>query len=98
MQLMLNQVGKQQSAKLKKELRCRDLILMQLVLVVTPQWVGTAAKQGASHVWFWLAAILLFYMPEVLVITYLSRMFPFEGGVYQWGKLGLGDFMGFVAA
>jgi glutamate:GABA antiporter len=94
----LGSLGEQQSARLKRELRCSDLVMMQLVLVVTPQWVGTAAKQGPTHVWFWLIAILLFYVPEILVVAYLSRMFPLEGGIYQWAKFGLGPFVGFIAA
>jgi len=86
------------SAGLQRVLRLRDLALMQIALVASVQWVAIAAKQGPTHVSFWLLAMLFFYLPEVAVVAYLSRLFPLEGGVYQWAKLGLGPFAGFIAA
>ena len=71
---------------------------MQVVLVVGITWIGVAAKQGPSHVAFWVMGILLYYLPLMGVIVYLSRLMPLEGGVYQWAKLGLGPFFGFLTA
>ena len=85
-----------QSAELKKELGLRDLVLMQIVFVVGTSWVGAAAKLGSSHLFFWLLAIALFYVPQATVVIYLNRLMPLEGGLYQWAKFGFNDFVGFI--
>src|SRR3989449_8352125 len=86
------------SAPLKKELGLRDLVLTQILFVVGSSWVGTAAKLGQSHLFFWLLAILLFYIPQAAVVIYLNRLMPLEGGLYQWAKLGFNEFTGFIVA
>lgn len=86
------------SSALKKELGLRDLVLQQIVYVVGTIWVGTAAKLGHSQLVFWLAAMLLFYLPQAAVVIDLSRRMPLEGGLYQWARLGLGELMGFLVA
>ena len=86
------------SVSLQKPLRLRDLVLMQILFVVGSSWVGAAAKLGQSHLFFWLLAILLFYIPQAAVVIYLNRLMPLEGGLYQWAKLGFNEFVGFMVA
>jgi glutamate:GABA antiporter len=86
------------SGALKKPLGLRDLVLTQILFVVGSSWVGTAAKLGSSHLFFWLLAIVLFYIPQAAVVIYLNRLMPLEGGLYQWAKLGFNEFAGFMAA
>jgi glutamate:GABA antiporter len=88
----------QQSAVLKKPLGLRDLVLTQILFVVGSSWVGTAAKLGQAHLFFWLLAIMLFYLPQAAVVIYLSRVMPLEGGIYQWAKLAFNEFAGFMVA
>src|ERR1051325_9110835 len=88
----------QQSAALKKPLALRDLVLTQILFVVGSSWVGTAAKLGQAHLFFWLLAIALFYIPQAVVVIYLSRLMPLEGGIYQWAKLAFNEFAGFMVA
>jgi amino acid transporter len=88
----------QHSAAFKKELGLTDLVLQQIVYVVGIVWVGAAAKLGQSHIVFWLAAMVLFYLPQAAVVIHLSRAMPLEGGLYQWTKLGLGEAAGFMVA
>ena len=88
----------QHSAELRKELGLRDLVLAQILYVVGAGWVGTAAKLGDQHLVFWLAAIVLFYLPLAAVVIYLNRLMPLEGGLYQWAKLGFNEFAGFLVA
>ena len=59
---------------------------------------GVAAKQGPSHVVFWLIAMALFYVPSAVVVIYLNRIMPLEGGLYQWAKLGFNEAVGFMLA
>src|SRR6202035_433099 len=86
----------EQSVALKKPLGLGDLVLTQIVFVVGSSWVGTAAKLGTSHLFFWLLAILLFYIPQAAVVIYLNGRMPLEGGIYQWAKLGFNEFAGFI--
>jgi amino acid transporter len=86
------------SASLKKPLGLLDLALTQILFVVGSSWVGTAAKLGQAHLFFWLLAIVLFYIPQAAVVIYLSRVMPLEGGIYQWAKLAFNEFAGFMVA
>src|SRR5207237_4921221 len=88
----------EQSVALKKPLGLRDLVFTQIVFVVGSSWVGAAAKLGPSHLFFWLLAILLFYIPQAAVVIYLNRLMPLEGGIYQWTKLVFNEFAGFIVA
>src|SRR6476646_11111441 len=88
----------QQSVALKKPLGLRDLVLTQILFVVGSSWVGTAAKLGQAHLFFWLLAIVLFYIPQAAVVIYLNRLMPLEGGIYQWSKIGFNEFAGFMVA
>src|SRR6266496_2127036 len=88
----------EQSAALKKPLSLRDLVLTQILFVVGSSWVGAAAKLGQAHLFFWLLAIFLFYIPQAAVVIYLSNRIPLEGGIYQWAKLGFNEFAGFIVA
>ena len=86
------------SAVLRKDLSLRDLVFAQILFIVGLQWVGVAAKQGPSHVIFWLIAVTLFYLPSAGVAVWLNKVMPLEGGLYQWAKLGFNEFMGFIVA
>src|SRR5216117_3603647 len=86
------------SVALTKPLGLRDLVLTQILFVVGSSWVGTAAKLGPSHLFFWLLAIMLFYVPQAAVVIYLNRLMPLEGGIYQWAKFAFNEFTGFVVA
>src|ERR1043166_5589728 len=87
-----------ESHELRRELNLRDVVLTQIVYVVGITWVGTAAKLGRSQIVFWLAAMLLFYLPQAAVVIHLTGRMPLEGGLYQWAKIGLGDAMGYMVA
>lgn len=87
-----------QSASLPRELRLKDLALLQVLFIVGLQFSGYAAKQGGTHVVLWLLAIPLFYLPLAAVVIFLSRRLPLEGGAYQWAKFGLSPFAGFQSA
>jgi len=85
-----------ESKQLRKELRLTDLVLTQIMYVVGLSWVGTAAKLGSAQIPFWLGAMVVFYVPQAIVVIYLSRRFPLEGGLYQWSKLGLNQGLAFL--
>jgi len=86
------------SIAFKKELGLFDLVLAQILIIVTYNFVGTAGKLGSSHLLYWIPAVVLFYIPLAAVVSYLNRLMPLEGGLYQWAKLGFNNFMGFFVA
>ncbi len=83
---------------LGRELGLGDLVLAQILCVVGSAWVGVAAKLGRAHLVFWLAAMLLFYLPLATTVILLNKRQPLEGGLYQWARSGFGDLLGFMTA
>jgi glutamate:GABA antiporter len=83
---------------LRRELGLRDLVLAQILNVVGSSWVGVASKLGKAHAVFWMFSMLLFYVPLAIVVIYLNRALPLEGGLYQWAKAAFGEFWGFLIA
>jgi amino acid transporter len=86
------------SAELKKELSVPNLVFTQVLAILGLSWIGTAGKLGSSHVFFWIAAIVLFYVPSAAVVIHLSNEMPLEGGLYQWTKLRFNEMTGFLVA
>jgi len=86
------------SAELKKELSLPNLVFTQVLAILGLAWIGTAGKLGASHLFFWIAAITLFYIPSAAVVIHLNNEMPLEGGLYQWAKLRFNEMIGFLVA
>ncbi len=86
------------SESLKKELGVSNLALTQILFIVGLSWIGVAGKLGPSHVIFWLLALVLFFIPSAVVVMYLNKLMPLEGGLYQWAKLGFNQNVGFLLA
>jgi amino acid transporter len=86
------------SSELRKELGLSDLVLAQLLIIIVADYMGTAVKAGPSHVVFWILAIVMFFVPQALVVIHLSRLLPVEGGLYEWARIGFNDQIGFLVA
>jgi glutamate:GABA antiporter len=86
------------SASLRKELGFTDVLLASILLVVIPDFFGTAVKAGSPHVLLWCLAIALFFIPQALVVAHLNERLPLEGGLYEWARHAFGDAVGFLTA
>jgi amino acid transporter len=86
------------SAALRKQLGFADLVFSCVLLVVIPDFFGTAVKAGKASVLFWLLAILFFFAPQAFVVNHLNHRLPLEGGLYEWARAGFGDLAGFLVA
>lgn len=73
-------------AELRKEMGLVDVVLAQITYIITLEFFGTAAKAGSSHAVLWIAAILLFFVPQAIVVRYLNQLLPLEGGLYEWAR------------
>jgi len=87
-----------QTPALRRDLTLLDLIFAQILLVIVPDFFGTAVKAGPAHVVLWLAAIVLFFIPLALIVAHLNRLMPLEGGLYEWARLAFNDQIGFLVA
>jgi hypothetical protein len=54
---------------LRRELGIADLALAQVLIVIVPEFFGTAVKAGSAHGVLWLLAIATFFIPQALVVS-----------------------------
>jgi amino acid transporter len=68
-----------------------DLVLFNIVAVLSLRWLATAAAAGPSSVSLWILAALLFFVPQGLAVSHLASRYPNEGGIYFWTKRSFGE-------
>jgi amino acid transporter len=81
---------------LKRALRVWDLTFLCVVAILNLNVVPVIAANGPVTVWLWVAALLLFFLPQGIAVIELSHHFPQEGGIYVWTKEMFGDLHGFL--
>ena len=81
---------------LPRTLGLRDLVLFNIVAVLSLRWFATAAAAGPSSLTLWVLAALLFFVPQGLAVSDLSARYPEEGGIYFWTKRIFGEGHGFI--
>ena len=84
------------AAHLKRALGVRDLTFLYVVAIANLNVVPVIAANGPATVWLWLAALILFFLPQGIAVVQLSNRFPQEGGIYVWTKEMFGDLHGFL--
>jgi glutamate:GABA antiporter len=82
--------------ELPRVLTLRDLVLFNIVTVLSLRWTATAAAAGPSSLTLWVLAGLLFFIPQGLAVSHLSARYPNEGGIYYWTKQAFGEGHGFM--
>lgn len=82
--------------ELPRVLTLRDLVLFNIVAVLSLRWTATAAAAGPSSLSMWVLAALFFFIPQGLAVSYLSSRLPQEGGIYFWTKQTFGEGHGFL--
>jgi len=86
------------SAALRKELGLFDLVMAQLLIIIVPDFIGTAVKAGTAHVFFWIIGTVFFFIPLAAVVIHMNRRLPLEGGLYEWVRIAFNDQLGFLVA
>jgi len=81
---------------LPRTMGLRDLVLFNIVAVLSLRWVATAAAAGPSSVSLWILAALFFFIPQGLAVSHLAGRYPNEGGIYYWTKREFGEAHGFM--
>jgi amino acid transporter len=82
--------------ELPRILTLRDLVLFNIVAVLSLRWTATAAAAGPNSLTLWVLAGLLFFIPQGLAVSFLSSRYPQEGGIYFWTKRSFGEAHGFM--
>lgn len=86
------------TAKLKRVLGIRDLILFYVASGLSLRWIATAAAVGPSAIAIWLTALVGFFLPLAGCVLDLSSRYPAEGGLYVWTGEAFGPFPAFISA
>lgn len=81
---------------LKRALGPWDLTWLCVVAIANLNIVPVIAAGGPTTIWLWLAALLLFFLPQGIAVIELSHRLPAEGGIYVWTKEMFGDLHGFI--
>lgn len=82
--------------ELPRGLTLRDMVLFNVVAVVSLRWLATAAAAGPSSITLWLLAAVFFLIPQGLAVSELAARYPDEGGIYAWAKRAYGEGHGFL--
>jgi len=86
------------TAKLKRVLGFRDLVLFYVASGLSLRWIATAAAAGPSSITIWLTALLGFFLPLAVCVLDLSSLYPAEDGLYVWAREAFGPFSAFISA
>jgi glutamate:GABA antiporter len=81
---------------LPRTMGLRDVVLFNIVAVLSLRWFATAAAAGPSSISLWVLAGLLFFVPQGLAVSHLASRYPKEGGIYSWTKQTFGEGHGFL--
>lgn len=82
--------------ELPRSLGLRDMVLFNIVTVVSLRWMATAGAAGPSALTLWVLAALFFFIPSGLAVSDLVARYPQEGGVYAWTRTEFGEWHGFI--
>ena len=77
-------------------LRLRDVVLLNVVAIVSLRWIARGARAGAPSLLLWVLASLAFFLPLALTVSELSRRFPDQGGLYAWTRRAFGPTHGLL--
>ncbi len=86
------------TAKLKRALGFRDVLLFYVASGLSLRWIATAAASGPSAIAVWLTALVGFFVPLAACVLDLSSRYPEEGGLYIWTREAFGPFSAFISA
>jgi amino acid transporter len=86
-----------QGHELPRALGLRDLVLLKVVAIINVSLLPPVAGYGRVTLLLWVAAFLLFFVPEAVAVLTLSRRFPGEGGLYLWTRMQFGPLHGFLS-
>lgn len=83
--------------KLKRSLKLFDIVLLNVTAIIGIRHIALAASGGNTSIVLWIAALVLFFIPQAFAVVELTTRLPGEGGIYLWSKKAFGEFHGFLS-
>jgi amino acid transporter len=93
----VNARGEAARPELPRSLGLWDLILLNIVAVLNLNLVPVAAGGGFPSLSLWVAALLLFFLPQGVAVAEFATRYPEEGGIYLWTRKLFGETHGFIS-
>lgn len=81
-----------------KALGVRDIVLMNVVAILSVRQFSTVAPYGAASMILWGIAAVGLFIPLAMVCGELSTGWPEEGGIFVWVREAFGPRMGWLCA
>lgn len=75
-----------------------DIVLMNVVAILSIRQIPNVAPYGAASVLLWILAALGLFVPLSMICGELSTGWPKEGGIFIWVKEALGSRVGWSCA
>ncbi|HET7815571.1 MAG TPA: APC family permease [Candidatus Baltobacteraceae bacterium] len=84
--------------QLHRSMGLADVALFFIIASTNLQWVAASAAAGPSALFAWVAGCIALFVPLCIVVVYLARRYPREGGMYVWTTHAFGPYAGFITA
>ncbi|MFJ9420077.1 APC family permease [Streptomyces sp. NPDC101227] len=81
---------REQRARLRKDLRRRDVFFFLVCTLVGLDTIGSVAAAGPQGLTWMAVLAVAFFLPYGLLVAELGSTFPVEGGPYVWTRLAFG--------
>lgn len=76
----------------------QDIVLMNVVAILSIRQIPNVAPYGAASVLLWILAALGLFVPLAMICGELSTGWPEEGGIFVWVKEAFGSRVGWSCA
>lgn len=64
----------------------RDIVIMNVIAILSLRQIPNVAPYGASAMLLWLLAAVCLFLPLAMVCGELSTGWPKDGGIFVWVK------------
>lgn len=71
-------------------MRTLDVTLFSVCAILVIDQLAAAAAIGPSAIFWWIATLVLFFIPYALISAELGTTYPEEGGIYAWVRRAFG--------
>lgn len=74
----------------------RDIVIMNVIAILSLRQIPNVAPYGASAMLLWLLAAVCLFLPLAMVCGELSTGWPKDGGIFVWVKEAWGKRVGWI--
>lgn len=76
--------------RFRRVLHGLDLTLFSVCAILIVDQLAASASIGMQSIFWWVATLLLFFIPYGLITAELGSAYPQEGGIYAWVRRAFG--------